>query len=110
MKMNHHKEIWEIEKDRLLLQKKKNRLLEGITDQSSRKGWIDRGPEFQEGSYFVHPTTKELWLATGTYSPTWGTEVEIYAASIGRQIEEWDDGLRALEEEFELQCEETNLV
>lgn len=99
--MNHHKEVWEIEKDRILLQKKKQRLLEGLSSYSSRKGWIDRGPSFREGEYFIHPTTKELWLATGTYSPTWGTEVQIYPASIGRQLEEWDESLKALETEFD---------
>lgn len=99
--MNHLKESWEIEKDRILLQKKKHRLLEGISANTSRKGYIDRGPDFSEGEYFIHPTTKELWLATGTYSPTWGTEVQIYAASIGQQLEVWDDELKALEKEFD---------
>ncbi len=97
VKMNHHKEEWELEKDRILLQKKKHRLLESLSTYNSRKGWIDRGPVFSEGEYFVHPSTKEVWLATGSYSPTWGTEVQIYSASIGRQLEEWEDRLKALE-------------
>ncbi len=92
----HYREDWEIDKERVLLQKKKQRLFESLPTLPHRKGWVERGPEFTEGQYFIHPSTQELWLAVGTFSPTWGTEVHIYSSSIGQQVEEWDEQLAEL--------------
>ncbi|WP_164985332.1 hypothetical protein [Ammoniphilus sp. CFH 90114] len=103
----HAKEDWEIEKERLLLQKKKQRLIETLPNEPHRKGWVERGADFNEGNYFIHPSTQELWLAVGTFSPTWGTEVHIYSSSIGRLIQEWDEQLAELHEPYQLSGEQT---
>ena len=92
--MNLGIDTWELEKEQLLLTKKKQRLLESLASQTHRTGWSEQGPAFKEGDYFVHPRTQELWLAVGPYSATWGTEVYIYSASIGQKIDSIDQRLK----------------
>jgi hypothetical protein len=96
MNMNLGTDTWELEKEKLLLTKKKQRLLESLAGQPHRTGYSEQGPTFVEGDYFVHPRTQELWLATGPYSVTWGTEVYIYSASIGQKINHIDQCLKEM--------------
>ncbi|MEW9668793.1 hypothetical protein [Ammoniphilus sp. 3BR4] len=98
----HHREDWEIEKERILLQKKKQRFLEALPTEPHRKGWAERGSNFNAGDYFIHPSTHELWLAVGTFSPTWGTEVHIYSSAIGKKMKDLDEQLAALEAPLDL--------